>query len=381
MADKQKALETAIAQLEKQYGKGTVMRLGQNVAMNVEAISTGSVTLDAATGIGGLPKGRIVEIYGPESSGKTTLALHAVAEAQKAGGEAAFIDAEHALDPIYAANLGVDVDSLLVSQPDNGEQALEIAEALVRSGAIDIVVVDSVAALVPRSEIEGEMGESHVGQHARLMSQALRKLAGAINKSNTIIIFINQLREKIGVMYGNPETTTGGRALKFYASMRLDVRKTETIKGANGEFVGSRTRVKIVKNKVAPPFKEAEFDIIYGEGISKVGEVLDIAVAMDVIHKSGAWFSYNDNRLGQGRENVKELLKNDNELFEEVKAKIYADKEKMLAACKSGSSKKGKTAKGSKSSANAEAAAAEEEAFREAVSAKTKLDIAVDDDE
>lgn len=381
MADKQKALETAIAQLEKQYGKGTVMRLGQNVAMNVEAISTGSVTLDAATGIGGLPKGRIVEIYGPESSGKTTLALHAVAEAQKAGGEAAFIDAEHALDPIYAANLGVDVDSLLVSQPDNGEQALEIAEALVRSGAIDIVVVDSVAALVPRSEIEGEMGESHVGQHARLMSQALRKLAGAINKSNTIIIFINQLREKIGVMYGNPETTTGGRALKFYASMRLDVRKTETIKGANGEFVGSRTRVKIVKNKVAPPFKEAEFDIIYGEGISKVGEVLDIAVAMDVIHKSGAWFSYNDNRLGQGRENVKELLKNDQELFEEVKEKIYADKDKMLAACKSGSGKKGKTVKGSsKSSASAEAAA-EEEAFSESVSAKAKLDIAVDDDD
>ncbi len=380
MADKQKALETAIAQLEKQYGKGTVMRLGQNVAMNVEAISTGSVALDAATGIGGLPKGRIVEIYGPESSGKTTLALHAVAEAQKAGGEAAFIDAEHALDPIYAANLGVDVDSLLVSQPDNGEQALEIAEALVRSGAIDIVVVDSVAALVPRSEIEGEMGESHVGQHARLMSQALRKLAGAINKSNTIIIFINQLREKIGVMYGNPETTTGGRALKFYASMRLDVRKAETIKGANGEFVGSRTRVKIVKNKVAPPFKEAEFDIIYGEGISKVGEVLDIAVAMDVIHKSGAWFSYNDNRLGQGRENVKELLKNDPELFEEVKAKIYADKEKMLAACRSSSGKKGKAAKGSsKSSASAEAAA-EEDAFGESVSAKAKLDIAVDDD-
>lgn len=381
MADKQKALETAIAQLEKQYGKGTVMRLGQNVAMNVEAISTGSVALDAATGIGGLPKGRIVEIYGPESSGKTTLALHAVAEAQKAGGEAAFIDAEHALDPIYAANLGVDVDSLLVSQPDNGEQALEIAEALVRSGAIDIVVVDSVAALVPRSEIEGEMGESHVGQHARLMSQALRKLAGAINKSNTIIIFINQLREKIGVMYGNPETTTGGRALKFYASMRLDVRKAETIKGANGEFVGSRTRVKIVKNKVAPPFKEAEFDIIYGEGISKVGEVLDIAVAMDVIHKSGAWFSYNDNRLGQGRENVKELLKNDPELFEEVKAKIYADKENMLAACRSGSGKKGKAAKGSSKPSVSTEAAAEEEAFGESVSAKAKLDIAVDDDD
>lgn len=373
MADKQKALETAIAQLEKQYGKGTVMRLGQNVAMNVEAISTGSVTLDAATGIGGLPKGRIVEIYGPESSGKTTLALHAVAEAQKAGGEAAFIDAEHALDPVYAANLGVDVDSLLVSQPDNGEQALEIAEALVRSGAIDIVVVDSVAALVPRSEIEGEMGDSHVGQHARLMSQALRKLAGAINKSNTIIIFINQLREKIGVMYGNPETTTGGRALKFYASMRMDVRKTETLKGTNGEFVGSRTKVKIVKNKVAPPFKEAEFDIIYGEGISRVGEILDIAVAMDVIHKSGAWFSYGDTRLGQGRENVKEILKNDPALCEEIKDKIYADKDAMLKACRSTSGKKSKGAgKGAKADKN--------DAPAESASAKAKLDIAVDDD-
>ncbi len=373
MADKQKALETAIAQLEKQYGKGTVMRLGQNVAMNVEAISTGSVTLDAATGIGGLPKGRIVEIYGPESSGKTTLALHAVAEAQKAGGEAAFIDAEHALDPVYAANLGVDVDSLLVSQPDNGEQALEIAEALVRSGAIDVVVVDSVAALVPRSEIEGEMGDSHVGQHARLMSQALRKLAGAINKSNTIIIFINQLREKIGVMYGNPETTTGGRALKFYASMRMDVRKAETLKGTNGEFVGSRTKVKIVKNKVAPPFKEAEFDIIYGEGISRVGEILDIAVAMDVIHKSGAWFSYGDTRLGQGRENVKEILKNDPALCEEIKDKIYADKDAMLKACRSTSGKKAKgTGKGAK--------ADKVDAPTESTSAKAKLDIAVDDD-
>ena len=303
----------------------------------------------------------------------TVSAKNLVAEAQKAGGEAAFIDAEHALDPVYAANLGVDVDSLLVSQPDNGEQALEIAEALVRSGAIDIVVVDSVAALVPRSEIEGEMGDSHVGQHARLMSQALRKLAGAINKSNTIIIFINQLREKIGVMYGNPETTTGGRALKFYASMRMDVRKAETIKGANGEFVGSRTRVKIVKNKVAPPFKEAEFDIIYGEGISKVGELLDIAVAMDVIHKSGAWFSYGDSRLGQGRENVKELLKNDQALYEEVKSKVYADKEKMLQACKSGVSKKG-----GKGKASAKVSA--DEAPAENMSAKAKLDIAVDDE-
>lgn len=322
MADKQKALETAISQIEKNYGKGSIMRLGQNTAMNVEAISTGSVTLDAATGIGGLPRGRIIEIYGPESSGKTTLALHVVAEAQRMGGEAAFIDAEHALDPIYAANLGVDVDALLVSQPDNGEQALEITEALTRSGAIDVIVVDSVAALVPRSEIEGDMGDSHVGLHARLMSQALRKLAGAIAKSNTIIIFINQLREKVGVVYGNPEVTTGGRALKFYASIRIDVRKIEQLKGPGNEFIGSRTRAKIVKNKVAPPFKEAEFDIMYGKGISKVGEVLDLAVKYDIIHKSGAWFSYNDNRLGQGRDNVKSYLSDNPELLAEVEAKV-----------------------------------------------------------
>ena len=376
MVDKQKALETAIAQLEKQYGKGTVMRLGQNVAMNVEAISTGSMALDAATGIGGLPKGRIVEIYGPESSGKTTLALHAVAEAQKAGGEAAFIDAEHALDPVYAANLGVDVDSLLVSQPDNGEQALEIAEALVRSGAIDIVVVDSVAALVPRSEIEGDMGDSHVGQHARLMSQALRKLAGAINKSNTIIIFINQLREKIGVMYGNPETTTGGRALKFYASMRMDVRKAETIKGANGEFVGSRTRVKIVKNKVAPPFKEAEFDIIYGEGISKVGELLDIAVAMDIIHKSGAWFSYKDQRIGQGRENTRQYLKDNPEIANDIEGQIRANADKLYASRRPA----GKNAS-SKAEEPAEAAkdAKEPVVKAPARSSESELDIMVED--
>ncbi len=375
MADKQKALETAIAQLEKQYGKGTVMRLGQNAGMTVEAISTGSLSLDVATGIGGLPKGRIVEIYGPESSGKTTLALHAVAEAQKAGGEAAFIDAEHALDPVYAANLGVDVDSLLVAQPDNGEQALEIAEALVRSGAIDIVVVDSVAALVPRSEIEGEMGDSHVGQHARLMSQALRKLAGAINKSNTIIIFINQLREKIGVMYGNPETTTGGRALKFYASMRMDVRRTESIKGAGNEFIGSRTRVKIVKNKVSPPFKEAEFDIMFGEGISKVGEILDIAVMLDIVNKSGAWFSYGETRLGQGRDNVKELIKNDPELMAELENKIRENMDKLTNMSKA-SAKKGLKAP---AAPVASATPAAPSAPVTKASAKAKLDIAVDD--
>ena len=322
MADKNKALETAMAQIEKQYGKGAIMRLGQNTTLNVEAISTGSFTLDIATGIGGLPKGRIIEIYGPESSGKTTLALHAVAEAQKAGGEAAFIDAEHALDPVYAANLGVDVDSLLVAQPDDGEQALEIAESLVRSGAIDILVVDSVAALVPRAEIEGEMGDSHVGLHARLMSQALRKLAGAVSKSNCIIIFINQLREKVGVMYGNPEVTTGGRALKFYASMRIDVRRIEQLKAPGNEFIGSRTRAKIVKNKVAPPFKEAEFDIIYGRGIAKEGEILDAAVSLDIIHKSGAWFSYGDQRLGQGRENVKEYLLNNPDFMAEIEKQV-----------------------------------------------------------
>ncbi len=322
MTDKQKALESALLQIEKAYGKGSIMRLGQNEGMAVESISTGSVTLDAATGIGGLPRGRIIEIYGPESSGKTTLALHVVAEAQKAGGEAAFIDAEHALDPHYAANLGVDVESLLVSQPDNGEQALEIAEALVRSGAIDVVVVDSVAALVPRAEIEGEMGDSHVGLHARLMSQALRKLAGAIAKSNTIIIFINQLREKVGVVYGNPETTTGGRALKFYSSIRIDVRRIEQLKGAGNEFVGSRTRAKVVKNKVAPPFKEAEFDIMYGKGISKEGELLDIGVKLDIVSKGGAWYSYNDVRLGQGRDNAKEFLRQNPNISEEIETEI-----------------------------------------------------------
>ncbi len=305
--EKKEALALAMSQIEKQFGKGSVMRLGENTHYNVESIPTGALSLDIALGIGGVPKGRIIEIYGPESSGKTTLALHVIAEAQKLGGEAAFVDAEHALDPTYARALGVDVDSLVVSQPDTGEQALEIAEALVRSGAIDVIVVDSVAALVPKAEIDGEMGDSHVGLQARLMSQALRKLAGVINKSNTICIFINQLREKIGVMYGNPETTAGGRALKFYASVRMDVRRTETLKNGS-EFIGNRTRVKIVKNKVAPPFKEAEFDMMYGKGISRESNVLDVAVNLDIIKKGGSWFSYNEDRLGQGRENVKQYM-------------------------------------------------------------------------
>ena len=326
--DKNKALETAIAQIEKQFGKGAVMRLGENTHMTVEHISTGSLSLDIALGIGGLPRGRIVEIYGPESSGKTTLSLHCIAEGQKNGGNVAFIDVEHALDPVYAAALGVDVDSLLVSQPDTGEDALEIAEALIRSGAIDVIVIDSVAALVPKAEIEGEMGDSHVGLQARLMSQALRKLAGAINKSNCVAIFINQLREKVGVIYGNPEVTTGGRALKFYSSVRIDIRRIETLK-VNGEMVGSRTRAKVVKNKIAPPFKEAEFDIMYGEGISRVGELIDLAVKADVMQKSGAWFYYGETRLGQGRDNVKELLKSDDRLRNEIEAKLWENVDKL----------------------------------------------------
>lgn len=310
-----------MGQIEKQFGKGSVMKLGEFKSMNVEAVSTGALSLDIALGIGGIPKGRIVEIYGPESSGKTTLALHAVAEVQKNGGEAAFIDAEHALDPVYARKIGVDIDNLIVSQPDTGEQALEIAEALIRSGAIDIIVVDSVAALVPKAEIDGDMGDSHIGLQARLMSQALRKLAGAINKTNAIIIFINQLREKVGVMFGNPETTTGGRALKFYASVRMDIRKVENIK-QDGNVVGSRTRVKVVKNKVAPPFREAEFDIVYGKGISKEGSLLDLAVNLNIIEKSGSWFSYNGDRIGQGRENVKKYIEENPKLSAELDKKI-----------------------------------------------------------
>ena len=319
--DKEKALQTALTQIEKQFGKGAVMRLGENKHMNVDHISTGSLTLDIALGIGGLPRGRIVEIYGPESSGKTTLSLHCIAEGQKNNGNVAFIDVEHALDPTYAAALGVDVDSLLVSQPDTGEDALEIAEALIRSGAIDVIVIDSVAALVPKAEIEGEMGDSHVGLHARLMSQALRKLTPVVSKNNCVVIFINQLREKVGVMFGNPETTTGGRALKFYSSVRLDVRKIETLK-QNGEVIGNRTRVKIVKNKVAPPFREAEFDILFGKGISTEGDLVDLASNAGIIQKSGAWFSYEGNKIGQGRENAKQFLLDNPEIREEVDRRV-----------------------------------------------------------
>lgn len=319
--DKKKALEAAMSQIEKAYGAGSVMVLGQNSNMNVDAVPTGSFSLDLALGVGGVPKGRIVEIYGPESSGKTTVALHIVAESQKLGGTAAFIDAEHALDPVYARNLGVDIDSLLVSQPDNGEQALEIAETLVRSGAIDVIVVDSVAALVPKQEIEDGMGDSHVGLHARLMSQALRKLAGVISRTNCVAIFINQLREKVGVIYGNPEVTTGGRALKFYSSVRMEVRRVETLKNGT-EAIGARTKVKVVKNKVAPPFKEAEFDIMYGKGISKTGELIDAAVKLDIVEKSGSWFSYCGEKIGQGRDKAKDFLAQNPEVAEEVEEKI-----------------------------------------------------------
>lgn len=320
-SEKKKALEAAIGHIEKQFGKGAIMKLGENAHLAVETIPTGALSLDIALGVGGVPRGRIVEIFGPESSGKTTVALHLIAEAQKAGGEAAFIDAEHALDPAYAKNLGVDVDNLIVSQPDTGEQALEITEVLVRSGAVDIVVIDSVAALVPKAEIDGEMGDSHIGLQARLMSQALRKLAGVINKSKTVVVFINQLREKVGIMFGNPEVTPGGRALKFYSSVRLDIRKIDTLKQGS-DIIGSRTRVKVVKNKVAPPFKDAEFDIIYGLGISREGNIVDVGVNCNVIEKSGAWFSYNNQRIGQGRENAKQFLKDNIEISNEIEKKI-----------------------------------------------------------
>lgn len=321
MTDRRAALEMALRQIEKQFGKGSIMKLGESTHMQVETISSGSLALDIALGIGGYPRGRIIEVYGPESSGKTTVALHAIAEVQKFGGQAAFIDAEHALDPLYASKLGINIDELLLSQPDTGEQALEIAEALVRSGAVDIIVIDSVAALVPKAEIEGEMGDSHVGLQARLMSQALRKLSGAINKSKVIAIFINQLREKVGVMFGNPETTPGGRALKFYSSVRLDVRRVETIKQGN-DMVGNRTRIKVVKNKVAPPFKQAEIDIMYGEGISREGSIIDIGTEMDIVNKSGAWYSFEGERLGQGRENAKAFLKENKAIAETIEQKI-----------------------------------------------------------
>jgi len=327
--EKRKAVEITMAKIEKEFGKGAVMMLGENAKMNLEVISTGSLGLDLAIGIGGIPKGRIVEVYGPESSGKTTVALHAVAEAQKAGGVAAFIDAEHALDPAYAKALGVDIDSLIISQPDTGEQALEITDTLVSSGVVDIIVVDSVAALVPKAEIEGEMGDSHMGLQARLMSQALRKLASSTNKSKTIIIFINQLREKIGIVFGNPETTTGGRALKFYASIRIDVRRIDSIKQGD-QIIGNRTRAKIVKNKVAPPFRQCEFDIMYGQGISKVGELVDLAADIDVIKKSGSWYSYNDNKLGQGRENVKAYFLDNKDIMDEVEKKVRAFYDKTV---------------------------------------------------
>ena len=338
-ADKKAALETALAQIEKQFGKGAVMKLGANVTMQVDAIPTGSLGLDLALGIGGVPRGRIVEVYGPESSGKTTLALQILAEAQKMGGEVAFIDVEHALDPTYAAALGVDIDSLLVSQPDTGEQAMEICEALVRSGAIDAVVVDYDAAMVPRAEIEGEMGDSHVGLQARLMSQALRKLTGVIGKTNTVCIFINQLREKVGIVYGNPEVTTGGRALKYYSSVRIDVRRIEGLKDSTGAFIGNRTRAKIVKNKVAPPFREAEFDIMFGEGISKIGEILDLGVKLGVVQKSGAWFNYGEMRLGQGRDNAKIFLKEHPEVSAEIEKIVRANADRLLAAGQKGTVK------------------------------------------
>lgn len=371
--DKKQALDTAIRQIEKNFGKGAVMRLGDRPDLQVDAIPTGSLALDAALGIGGVPKGRIIEIYGPESSGKTTLALHCVAEGQKMGGNAAFIDVEHALDPVYASALGVDVDSLLVSQPDTGEQALEITEALVRSNAIDVIVVDSVAALVPRAEIEGEMGDSHVGLQARLMSQALRKLAGAISKSNCVAIFINQLREKVGVVYGNPEVTPGGRALKFYSSVRLDVRKKEVLKSGT-DIIGSRTKVKVVKNKVAPPFREVEFDIMYGQGISKVGDLLDLAERLEIVQKSGAWFSYNGTRIGQGRDNAKNFLRDNPDIFEEISELVRQNADKLYAKSIKGGS-------APKPVEKAEEEESPEQAENTRKNVQADIDITVDDDE
>lgn len=376
--DKNKALETALSQIEKQFGKGAVMRLGQNEHMSVGHVSTGSLGLDIALGIGGLPRGRIIEIYGPESSGKTTLSLHCIAEGQKDGGNVAFIDVEHALDPVYAEALGVDIDNLLVSQPDTGEDALEIAEALIRSGAIDVLVVDSVAALVPKAEIEGEMGDSHVGLQARLMSQALRKLAGAINKSNCVAIFINQLREKVGVVYGNPEVTPGGRALKFYSSVRLEVRRAEAIK-VNGEVIGNRTKVKVVKNKIAPPFKEAYFDIMYGKGISRIGELIDLAVETDVINKAGAWFSYGETRLGQGRDKVKMLLEENEELAKEIEEKVLANIDHLNETKKMKKGAKVPEITPNVPDAKEKKAAKKEPAKKEPAKADAKLDILVED--
>ena len=374
--DKMKAIESAMGQIEKQFGKGSIMKLGEHSSLNVDAISTGSLDLDIALGIGGVPRGRIIEIYGPESSGKTTLALCCVAQAQKNGGEAAFIDAEHALDPIYAKALGVDVDSLLVSQPDNGEDALSITEALARSGALDIIVVDSVAALVPRAEIEGEMGDSHVGLQARLMSQAMRKLTSVIGKTNTVCVFINQLREKVGVMYGNPEVTTGGRALKYYASVRIDIRRVEGLKDSSGQCIGNHTRAKIVKNKVAPPFREAEFDIMFGEGISKMSELIDVGVKLGIVQKSGAWFNYGDVRLGQGRDNAKQFLKDNPEIANYIEGQIRANADKLYASRRPA----GKNAS-SKAEEPAEAAkdAKEPVVKAPARSSESELDIMVED--
>ena len=371
--ERKKALSNTLGAIEKQFGKGAIMKLGEKTAMNVQTIPSGCLELDIALGVGGVPRGRIIEIYGPESSGKTTLALHCVAEGQKMGGNAAFIDVEHALDPVYASALGVDVDSLLVSQPDTGEQALEITEALVRSNAIDVIVVDSVAALVPRAEIEGEMGDSHVGLQARLMSQALRKLAGAISKSNCVAIFINQLREKVGVVYGNPEVTPGGRALKFYSSVRLDVRKKEVLK-SGADIIGSRTKVKVVKNKVAPPFREVEFDIMYGQGISKVGDLLDLAERLEIVQKSGAWFSYNGTRIGQGRDNAKNFLRDNPDIFEEISELVRQNADKLYTKSIKGGS-------APKPVEKAEEEESPEQAENTRKNVQADIDITVDDDE